>query len=138
MHDENPALAHAILEKNITTFVSVPENFDTGRIKVHQHAIYLYCIPKYPTQLDETHLPDFKKSIFKGISDHTLGVSFALYAAAHGAKYLEKHFTLAHSLQKETEKAHLCAMSMQELALIKTTTSEFGIIEKSLHKNLSD
>ena len=134
MHTENPDLVHKILDKKITTFVSVPENYDPNKLKIVNHAVYLYCIPRYPVKLDEVTLPDFNHSIFKGISDHTLGYSVALYASAHGAQYLEKHFTLSHSFQKETEKAHLCAMTIEELSLIKIISTEFEIIRGSTHE----
>ena len=131
MHEENPDLVEKIMSKKIMTFVSLPSDFDIKNIKKYKHAVYLYCIPKYPTRLDEVSLPDFSKNIFTGISDHALGNAYALYAAAHGAKYLEKHFTLSHSLQKNTEKAHLGAMTMSDLALIKTISTEFELIRSS-------
>jgi len=136
MHEENPDLVEKIMSKKIMTFVSLPNDFDVKNIKKYDHAVYLYCIPKYPTRLDEVSLPDFSNSIFTGISDHVLGNAYALYAAAHGAKYLEKHFTLNRSLQKDTEKAHLGAMKMNDLALIKTISTEFELIRNSL-KTLS-
>ena len=96
------------------------------------HSIYLYCVVKYPTRVDEFSMPDFQNSIFQGISDHTLGNAGALYASAHGAKYLEKHFTLRKSFQYETEKAHLGSMDMQDLMDIKNTAFEFERIRKVL------
>lgn len=131
MHKENLDLVEKIMSKEITTFVSIPSDFDTKNVKKYKHAVYLYCTLKYPTPLDEVSLPDFSKSIFAGISDHSLGNAYALYAAAHGAKYLEKHFTLSRSLQKETEKAHLGAMTMNDLSLIKTISTEFELIRNS-------
>jgi len=132
MHKENLDLVEKIMSKKITTFVSIPSDFDIKDVKKYKHAVYLYCTLQYPTHLDEVSLPDFSKSIFAGISDHTLGNACALYAAAHGAKYIEKHFTLSHSFQKETEKAHLGAMTMSDLALIKTISTEFELIRNSL------
>ena len=73
-------------------------------------------------------MPDFNNSCFEGISDHTLGNSGALYASAHGAKYLEKHFTLQHSHQFVTEQAHLGSMTVSDLTFIKNISKEFEII----------
>ena len=55
---------------------------------------FLYCIPKYPTPLEEVKLSsvDFKQ--FAGFSDHTVGITSAVAAFARGAKIIEKHFTL--------------------------------------------
>ncbi|MDP2385490.1 MAG: N-acetylneuraminate synthase family protein [Bacteroidota bacterium] len=132
MHAESPDLVEKIMSYNIPTFVSIPSDYDVNKVKKYDHAIYLYCVVKYPTRVDEFSMPDFKNSIFHGISDHTLGVAGALYASAHGAQYLEKHYTLQHSFQFETEKAHLGAMDMNQLTLIKNTAKEFEMIQKVL------
>ena len=135
MHAEMPQLVEKIMSYKLPTFVSIPSDYDVSKVKKYDHAIYLYCVVKYPTRVDEFSMPDFNNSIFTGISDHTLGVSGALYASAHGAKYLEKHFTLQHSFQFETEKAHLGAMTMEQLAVIKNTAKEFEMIRKVLKRD---
>ena len=128
MHLEMPKLVKEIMAQKIKTFVSIPSDLNPDRVEKFDHAIYLYCIVKYPTRVDEFSMPDFKKTCFKGISDHTLGNSGALYASAHGAQYLEKHFTLQHSHQYITEQAHLGSMNSSDLSLIKNTSKEFEII----------
>ncbi|PCJ89570.1 MAG: hypothetical protein COA57_01495 [Flavobacteriales bacterium] len=132
MHAESPNLVESIMSKNKPTFVSIPSDYDVSKVKKYEHATYLYCIVKYPTRVDETSMPDFSNSIFSGISDHTLGISAPLYASAHGAKYLEKHFTLSYAHQKETEKAHLGSMTMEDLATIKKLSTEFEMIRKAI------
>lgn len=132
MHKESPELVNEIMGQNITTFVSIPSDYDPDNIEKFNHAIYLYCVVKYPTRLDEFSMPNFQNSCFEGISDHTLGNSGALYASANGAKYLEKHFTLQHSHQFVTEQAHLGSMDMNDLQLIKNMSKEFEIIRSSL------
>jgi sialic acid synthase SpsE len=57
-----------------------------------------------------------------------VGIAAALYAAAHGARVIEKHFTLSHSLQIDTEKAHLGAMTYNELVQIREMSLAFGKI----------
>ena len=128
MHSEMPELVEEIMKQNIPTFVSIPSDVNPDSIKKYKHAIYLHCIVKYPTRIDEFLMPDFRNSIFEGISDHTLGNSGALYASAHGAKYLEKHFTLSNSHQYVTEQAHLGSMNASDLSLIKNLSKEFEII----------
>lgn len=135
MHDESPDLVHAIMSKGKPTFVSVPENYDLSKLKTFDHATYLWCILKYPTRLDESSFPNFEDSIFSGISDHTLGNAAALYASAHGASHLEKHYTLRQSFQFETEKAHLGSMTMEDLIQIKNTAREFEIIRSTVKNN---
>jgi sialic acid synthase SpsE len=122
------------MKQKLPTFVSVPADYPVENIKIHDHAKYLYCVLKYPTRLDEYQMPDFQSSIFSGISDHTLGNAGALYAAAHGASILEKHFTLRNSFQFETEKAHLGAMTYEDLINIKNTSREFELIRTALKR----
>lgn len=128
MHGENPGLVEKILKHNKPTFVSVPSDYPVEKVPVASNAIYFYCILKYPTLLEEISYPDFRNSIFSGFSDHSLGTSGAVMAAARGAKYLEKHFTLSHHSQKTTEKAHLGSMTMEELREIKRITDGFALI----------
>lgn len=132
MHRESPELVDAIMKCNKPTFVSIPSDLDPAEVKMHPHAVYLFCVMKYPTRVDEFRMPDFSKSIFHGISDHTLGNAGALFASAHGAKYLEKHFTLRKSFQFETEKAHLGSMDVDDLSEIKLMSLEFERIRKVL------
>jgi len=132
MHAEMPDLVEAIMASQKPVFVSVPADYDVSKIKTAPHAQYLYCVLKYPTRTDEFQMPDFKTSIFCGISDHTLGNAGALFASAHGATVLEKHFTLRNSFQFETEKAHLGAMTYEDLMLIKNTAREFETISVAL------
>lgn len=133
MHEQFPELTAAIMEQKKPTFVSIPSDTDPESIERFDHARYLYCVVKYPTRVDETQMPlDFKTSFFEGISDHTLGCGAALYASAHGATLLEKHFTLSHSHQFATEQAHLGSMDASQLALIKNTAKEFEMIRASL------
>lgn len=134
MHKEMPELVEKIMSRNKPTFVSVPSDYDVNQVKKYKNATYFHCVVKYPTLLDEFTMPDFKTGIFSGISDHTIGISAALYASAHGAKFLEKHFTLSHARQKQTEKAHVGAMDMEELAMIANLTNEMELIRKSLEK----
>ena len=135
MHLENPELVKEIMKQNIPTFVSIPSDLNPDNVHKYNHATYLYCVVKYPTRVDEFSMPDFNNSCFEGISDHTLGNSGALYASAHGATYLEKHFTLKHSHQFVTEQAHLGSMDMNDLEHIKNTSKEFEIIRASFNKN---
>lgn len=135
MHRESPALVKKIMSYGKPTFVSIPSDMNPAEVEPYPHAIYLYCVVKYPTRTDEFSMPDFGNSIFQGISDHTLGNAGALFASAHGARYLEKHFTLRKSFQYETEKAHLGAMDMADLAEIKNTAREFERIRQVLGMN---
>lgn len=138
MHVQFPELTRDIMSLKKPTFVSIPADMpqsDVDRIEVVDYATYLYCVVKYPTLVEEFEMPDFATTRFSGISDHTLGNSAALFASAHGARYLEKHFTLRKSFQRSGEMAHLCSMELQDLIDIKNTATEFEALRKATGKD---
>ena len=134
MHVGFPELTRDVMQVGKPTFVSIPSDMpqaDVDNIAVEDHATYLYCVVKYPTLVEEFRMPDFATTRFSGISDHTLGNSAAMFASAHGAMYLEKHFTLRKSFQRTGELAHLCSMDLQDLMDIRNTASEFELLRKA-------
>lgn len=134
MHVGFPELTRDVMQVGKPTFVSIPSDMpqaDVDNIAVEDHATYLYCVVKYPTLVEEFRMPDFATTRFSGISDHTLGNSAAMFASAHGAMYLEKHFTLRKSFQRSGELAHLCSMDLQDLLDIRNTASEFELLRKA-------
>ena len=135
MHKENPSLIDEILKSKKEIFISVrPEEVNSIKIKNQKNYIFLMCISNYPTLLSDVKIPDFNNSIFKGISDHSLGIAAALKASAFGAKYLEKHFTFDKNLQKHNEKGHLGGMDAEDLKSLKKITSEIELIGKEPNK----
>lgn len=129
MHSENKKLADKILQSKKQIFISIRSNeVNSVKIPKQSNFIFLLCISSYPTILSDVVIPDFKNSIFHGISDHSLGISAALKANVLGAKYLEKHFTIDKNLQKHNEKGHLGAMDFDDLKLLKKLTSEIELI----------
>jgi len=93
---------------------------------------YLYCVPKYPGTLEDLgSLPDFRNDpIFCGYSDHTPGNAAVYKAILKGARIIEKHFTLSHSLQRDTEKGHFCAMDAAQLREIALFALEQNLVSK--------
>ncbi len=128
MHIENPELVEEILSTNKTVIVSVPSDFDLSKIKRQENCIYLYCVSQYPTLLEDVCIPDFESSIFDGISDHSIGISAALYSSANGATAFEKHFTISKALQRSNEKGHVGAMDSHELEQIASLSREFELL----------
>lgn len=59
----------------------------------------LFCIPHYPTQLNELMLK--QRSNFNGFSDHTIGLDAAKIALARGAEIIEKHFCFRHDYGRD-------------------------------------
>ena len=50
----------------------------------------LYCVPNYPTTIDEVHFKN-RMEILTGFSDHTTGLLAPIVAVARGATMIEKH-----------------------------------------------
>jgi len=137
-----PDLARAMVETGKRTIVSLGmydwksqgPPFDSSNVE------YLYCIAKYPASLEDVEMPDFRTSFFSGYSDHTPGTTACMVAVAHGARIIEKHFTINHSLQKETEKAHACAMTCEELRNIRAFWDGVCVMERQgyAYQNIGD
>lgn len=131
MHKENPNLVKKILSCNKKTFISVkPEEENKFNIPKKDNHIFLSCISQYPTLLSDVTLPDFHKSEFDGISDHSLGIAAAIKSCSLGANYLEKHFTFNKNMQRSTEKAHLGSMDYSDLLFLKKLSMEIEEIGK--------
>lgn len=90
---------------------------------------YMYCISKYPSKLQEVKMPEFHENGFYGYSDHTIGISACIYAAAKGAQYVEKHFTCNKSLNVNTEQAHVCSMDFDDLEKMREILDSISLLK---------
>ena len=103
---ENKELIEAMLNTDKEVIISIPYGIfkfpyyklpNQGKIK------FLYCIPRYPTNLntldftpglfEDLKVAEYSKP-FDGFSDHTIGIEASMIAMARGAKIIEKHFCL--------------------------------------------
>ncbi len=98
-------------------YISAP-----GQQKLEQNLVLLHCTTEYPTPFADVNLRamDTLAAAFGlpvGLSDHTVGYSAAVAAAARGAVVIEKHFTLDKSLPGPD---HVASLAPDELrAMIK-------------------
>mgnify|MGYP005995030745 FL=1 len=94
--------------------------FDYDNVK------YFNCISRYPTSF-----LDFEKFAYDdkvvGFSDHSYGPAYALYNIAHGAKVVEKHFTLNKGMDGND---HIGSMDVSELRLMKEFGQQFDNINR--------
>ena len=89
---------------------------------------YLYCVSKYPTQLYDLKMPNFKNSFFHGFSDHTIGISACLHAVSRGAKIIEKHFSNSKNINVLTQQAHTCSMDLSDLTLLRNLSDSISFL----------
>lgn len=116
-------LAFGYLEKTDRPSVSAFDTAfasDEGQACLRAKVTLLHCVTSYPAPTDETNLRamDTLRDHFAlptGFSDHSLGLTIPIAAAARGACLIEKHFTLDRSLPGPD---HAASLEPQELAAL--------------------
>ena len=92
-----------ILSTGIANKKDIDLALATIREKNNKQIVLLKCTSSYPAPIEEANLvtiQDYREKfdVIPGLSDHTLGVSAPIIATALGAKVIEKHFILDHSV----------------------------------------
>jgi N-acetylneuraminate synthase/N,N'-diacetyllegionaminate synthase len=91
----------------------------------------LYCVSEYPTPLEHIDMAQFAKFArgggppYVGFSDHTVGLTAAAVAMAHGARIIEKHFTLDRDLPGPD---HVCSATPEEMVALCQMRNEMETI----------
>lgn len=132
---DDRALCEAILAEGKETIVSL--GYWSGPALPFpgcSHVRYLHCRSVYPALWEDmVNFPaDFQALGFDGYSDHTLGIDFCLLAIARGADILEKHFSLDKTGGRDTERAHVCSMTPQELRTLRDVGGSLWRARKAL------
>jgi N,N'-diacetyllegionaminate synthase len=92
----------------------------------------LQCVSNYPASPADTNLRVMDTyarafGVAVGLSDHTRGVAVAIAAAARGAAYIEKHFTLDRTLPGPDHQASLEPEELTALVrAVREVTSALG------------
>ncbi|OGQ05111.1 MAG: N-acetylneuraminate synthase [Deltaproteobacteria bacterium RIFCSPLOWO2_01_44_7] len=110
-----------ILSTGMSTLEEVQEAVKAIFNEGNQQLILLHCVSAYPAPVEQIHLRAMEtlKTTFKlpvGFSDHTLGISISLAAAALGAKVIEKHLTIDKNLSGPDHASSLNPAEMKSLA----------------------
>jgi pseudaminic acid synthase len=121
----------------ISTGIAVNEDIELAldacyRMGNHDIAL-LKCTSSYPAPIDEANMcmvKDLSKryKVFSGLSDHTMGATVPIVATCFGAKIIEKHFILDHSIG-----GHDASFSMDETeftAMVKAVREAESAIGK--------
>lgn len=93
---------------------------EMGRQALKDKVSLLHCTTEYPARFADVNLRamDTLTAAFGlpvGLSDHTMGISVAIAAAARGAAILEKHFTLDQNLPGPDHKASIEPYELRNL-----------------------
>jgi pseudaminic acid synthase len=92
-----------IISTGIAGLEDIELALDACRRTGNKQVILLKCTSSYPAPPEDVNLamiPDLAKrfGVIAGLSDHTLGVTVPVAATVFGAKVIEKHFILNHSI----------------------------------------
>jgi N-acetylneuraminate synthase len=87
-------------------------NSAEGQAALTQNVALLHCTTEYPTPFDDVNLRAMDSirdrfGLVTGYSDHTVGITVPVAAAARGAQIIEKHFTTDRSLPGPDHAASL-------------------------------
>lgn len=91
MKNSTSTLIDKVLETNKEVIVSVNENPEQSKFFENKKIKWLYCVPKYPCELEEVNFTNIRK--FNGYSNHCSNLIAPLTAVILGANILEIHIT---------------------------------------------
>ena len=109
--------------------------------KFNKKIVILKCTSTYPATDDSLNLAtmlDIKKkfSCDIGFSDHTRGINSAIFAAALGAKVLEKHVVLKKNLKTVDSFFSIDFREFKKMVdIIRSNETSFGKISYKIHKS---
>ena len=116
--------------EEIAAAIKVLRENGAGRISL------LHCNTEYPTPFEDVNLRamDTLRDAFDvpvGYSDHSLGISVPIAAAARGAQIIEKHFTLDKNMVGPDHKASLEPQELCDMvSAIRNIEKALGSAEK--------
>ena len=92
-----------IISTGIANFEDIELALNTCKKMGNNEVALLKCTSSYPAPMEEANLcmiKDLSKrfGVTAGLSDHTLGITAPIVAVTQGAKIIEKHFILDHSI----------------------------------------
>jgi N-acetylneuraminate synthase/N,N'-diacetyllegionaminate synthase len=109
-----------ILSTGLSTLDEIKEALEVITKEGVEEIILLHCVTSYPAKEEEANLKvmDLLRRQFGfpvGFSDHTLGITVSIAAAALGAVFIEKHFTLDRTLPGPDHRASLEPTEFKEM-----------------------
>jgi len=109
-----------ILSTGMSTIDEIKEALEVIREKGVEDIVPLHCVTSYPAKIEDINLRviEMLRHKFKlpiGFSDHTLGITTPIAAAALGATLIEKHFTLDKTLPGPDHRASLEPHELKEM-----------------------
>ncbi len=120
------------LSTGLCTLDEVREAVDTVLAAGNRHLFLFHTVSNYPTRPEEVNLRAIRTlqqafpQIPVGFSDHTIGTNAAIFAAALGARFIEKHFTWDN---KADGPDHLISATPEEMKAIVDAIRELEVMQ---------
>jgi N,N'-diacetyllegionaminate synthase len=126
-----------ILSTGMSYLQEVEQALAAMRETGNDQIILLHCVSSYPAPAAETNLRAMQTMASEfgvpvGLSDHTLGITVALAAAALGATVVEKHLTLD---KRMSGPDHAASLEPQEF---KSMVDGIRVVESSLGNGIKE
>jgi len=107
-------------ERPRMTEFHVARESKAGVDTLRKNVTILHCTTQYPTPFDQVNLRAMATlaahfGLPVGYSDHTEGIMASIAAAAHGAKVIEKHFTLDREMVGPDHAASIDPQELQRM-----------------------
>lgn len=121
-----------IMSTGMSNLGEIEDALNTIREEGAKDIVLLHCVSNYPAKVEETNLRAMEalKNTFGlpvGLSDHTVGTTVPIAAAALGTTIIEKHFTLDRKLPGPDHKASLEPDELREMvACIREVEKALG------------
>ena len=123
-----------ILSTGMSTLEMIEDSVNVLKSVGFYDYMLLHCNANYPTEFKDVNLRAMNTlgkyfDVPYGYSDHTMGITVPIAAAARGAMIIEKHFTLDRNMEGPDHKA---SIEPDELAAMVKTIRD---VEKALGSN---
>lgn len=127
-----------IISTGIAELEDIELALDACKRMGNEEIVLLKCTSSYPAPIDEANLTmirDFRDrfGVHSGLSDHTMGNTVPIVSVAMGAKVIEKHFILDHSIGGPDASFSLDEKEFTELVkAVREASSSIGQVQYSL------
>ena len=130
-----------IVSTGMATLDEVEDAVNAVKNTGNNQLILLHCTSNYPANIEDCnllamHTLEKEFNVPVGYSDHTLGITVPVAAAAMGARVIEKHFTLDKNLPGPDHRASLEPDELKEMVKeIRNVEKALGTGEKKPAKS---
>ena len=129
-----------ILSTGIAELDDIELAIDTCKRMGNDNIALLKCTSSYPAPIEEANMAMVRDlserfNVITGLSDHTMGSIVPLVATCFGAKIIEKHFILNHSIGGPDASFSMDEKEFTEMVLnIRKAESAIGNVDYNLTK----